>query len=132
MATAPTAAAAAPAPATEAPLARPTHRTHTELPYDLIELCFLDAVASAARDGLAKYGLDNWKEGLRKQSFVDDLPNHVIKHLYEYLRGDRTEDHLGHASWGLMAMLHLEEVANDPADGDIQRVAYPRWWRNAQ
>lgn len=41
---------------------------------------------------------------------VHDILNHAIAHLYQYLSGDRTEDHLAHAAWNCFAAMHSEEV----------------------
>lgn len=36
--------------------------------------------------------------------------NHAIAHLYAYLSGDRSEDHLAHAAWNCLAACHSEEL----------------------
>jgi len=32
-----------------------------------------------------------------------------MMHLESYQQGDRSEDHLAHAAWGLFAMMHHEQ-----------------------
>ena len=55
--------------------------------------------------GAAKYGERNWTRGMPVKSVL----NHAIKHLYQYLDGDRSEDHLGHAAANLMMACHSDE-----------------------
>lgn len=74
--------------------------------YDLISPIGLRRVAEACAEGAAKYSDYNWERGFP----IHDLLNHVIRHAYMYLSGDRSEDHLGHAAWGMMAACHSEEL----------------------
>lgn len=73
--------------------------------FDLVSPIGLRRVAEACNEGAAKYGDYNWEKGMP----IGDLLNHAIQHLYKYLSGDRSEDHLGHAAWGCMAACHSEE-----------------------
>lgn len=74
--------------------------------YDLISPIGLEAVARACAEGAAKYSDYNWERGMP----VHDLLNHALRHVYRYLGGDRNEDHLGHAAWGLLAAIHSEAL----------------------
>lgn len=74
--------------------------------YDLVSPIGLAAVARACQEGAAKYGDFNWERGMP----AHDLLNHALRHVYLFLGGDRAEDHLGHAAWGLMAAIHSLEV----------------------
>ena len=60
--------------------------------------------ARAMAEGAAKYGEGNWLKGFP----VRDLINHAIRHVYLWLDGDRTEDHLGHAVWNAMTAIHFD------------------------
>lgn len=73
--------------------------------YDLITPIGLRRVAEAYKEGSVKYGDYNWEKGMP----VSDLLNHAIRHIYLFLGGDRSEDHLGHAAWGLLAACHSQE-----------------------
>lgn len=68
--------------------------------YHLIDRDFLAGVATVLGEGERKYGPNNWTKG--DQTFAVDAVNHVIEHIYKFLEGDRTENHLMHASCGLM------------------------------
>lgn len=74
--------------------------------YDLVTPIGLKRVAQAYAEGAAKYSAFNCEKGFP----VHDLLNHAIRHCFIYLSGDRSEDHLGHAAWGLMMACHSEEL----------------------
>lgn len=74
--------------------------------WDLITPIGLKRVAEAYHEGAVKYGDTNWEKGFP----VSGLLNHAIRHIFLYLSGDRSEDHLGHASWNLLAACHSEEL----------------------
>jgi hypothetical protein len=77
-----------------------------EFRYDLISPIGLREVARACAEGAAKYGDWNWEKGMP----VNDLLNHVLAHVYKFLGGDRSEPHLGHAAWGMIAAIHSHEL----------------------
>lgn len=70
--------------------------------YDLISPIGLRALAETYSEGAQKFGPYNWENGMP----VADLLNHAIAHIYNFLNGDRSEDHLGHAAWNLIGAIH--------------------------
>ena len=72
--------------------------------YDLVSPIALERLAMTCCEGSEKYSAYNWESGLP----ISDLLNHAIRHQYLYLSGDRSEDHLAHAAWGLFAAMHSE------------------------
>jgi hypothetical protein len=60
--------------------------------FDLIDARALFAMAEVLKRGADKYGVDNWR-GLPTQDHI----NHAITHLYAYLAGDTSDDHLTNA-----------------------------------
>ena len=74
--------------------------------YDLISPVGLRRLAEACHEGAEKYSDYNWERGMP----VNDILNHCISHLYSYLSGDRSEDHLAHAAWNCFAAMHSEEI----------------------
>jgi hypothetical protein len=74
--------------------------------YDLVSPIGLRRVAEACSEGAAKYSDFNWEKGMA----IPDVLNHAVRHVYLYLSGDRTEDHLAHAGWNLFAAMHSEEL----------------------
>ncbi len=86
--------------------------------YDLISPIALEALARANAEGSAKYGDFNWEKGMP----VNDLLNHVVRHIYKFLGGDRSEDHLGHAMWGVGAAIHSYALWPDINNGTLRSV----------
>ena len=84
--------------------------------YDLISPIGLEAVARTCAEGAAKYSDYNWEAGMP----VGDLLNHALRHIYKYLGGDRSEDHLPHAAWGLLAAIHSEALWPELNDGTLR------------
>lgn len=74
--------------------------------YQLISPIGLRRIAETMKEGFDKYGAYNLERGMP----IGDIMNHAIRHMYMYLSGDRSEDHLAHATWNLMAAMHMEET----------------------
>lgn len=73
--------------------------------FDLISPIGIRRLAETYEEGSRKYSDNNWLKGIP----ASDLINHVIAHCYKFLYGDKSEDHLAHAAWGLFAIMHFEE-----------------------
>ena len=73
--------------------------------WDLISPIGLQALARTYAEGARKFGAANWENGMP----VTDLLNHGIAHIYKFLAGDRSEDHLGHAAWNILGAIHSLE-----------------------
>lgn len=74
--------------------------------YDLISPIGLERLAQTYAEGAEKFGPFNWENGMP----VNDLLNHAVAHVYKFLRGDRSEDHLAHAAWNLLGAIHSMEL----------------------
>ena len=73
--------------------------------WDLISPIGLQALARTYAEGARKFGAANWENGMP----VTDLLNHGIAHIYKFLAGDRSEDHLAHSAWNILAAIHSLE-----------------------
>lgn len=73
--------------------------------WDLISPVGLRALARTYAEGARKFGAFNWENGMP----VTDLLNHGIAHIFAWLDGDRSEDHLPHAVWNLLGAIHSLE-----------------------
>jgi hypothetical protein len=95
--------------------------TEREARYDLISHVGLRRLAETYGAGAVKYSPNNWRRGIP----VSNLLNHVIAHIYAYIGGDRTEDHLAHAGWGLFAAMEFEQTRPELVDVpfDLSREA---------
>jgi len=76
--------------------------------YDLIPRSALELMARTLKTGAEKYGEYNWQKGIPN----GDLMNHCLQHIYKWLAGDRSEDHIGHALCNLAFLSHFnfEEI----------------------
>jgi hypothetical protein len=76
------------------------------LRYDLIHPLFTRTIAQVMAEGAEKYGPYNWEQGFP----ISTLFNHLLAHLFNYQSGDRSEDHLGHASCNMMFLVVEAEL----------------------
>lgn len=76
--------------------------------WDLISPIAMHRLAQVYAEGAAKYGANNWEMGMPVWSIL----NHVLRHIFLYQSGDNSDDHLGHALWGMCAAVHSLEMAN--------------------
>ena len=76
--------------------------------FSLICPLMLNDLAATCREGLVKYGADNWAKGMP----INDTLNHAIRHINLFRGGDKGEDHLAHAIWNLMAVIHFSSNCN--------------------
>ena len=67
--------------------------SHAPYAFTSIDPVALFRVAQIQRGGDDKYGRDNWRA-----LPVDTHLNHALSHIFAYLAGDETDDHLGHAA----------------------------------
>jgi len=72
----------------------------------------LRKLAKRFEDGAEKYNRDNWKQGIPLSRYVDSL----YRHLWAFMDGDDTEDHLGAVIWNAVC---LSETMDMIADGDL-------------
>lgn len=65
----------------------------TDLRFDLLPAVEIAEIANVLGKGAIKYGDDNWK-GISTASHL----NHAMQHIFAYIAGDRSDDHLSHAA----------------------------------
>lgn len=75
--------------------------------WDLLDPAAMQSMAKTVAEGSARYGDNNWR-----LIPVESHLNHLIEHVYAYLRGDQSEDHLSHAL--CRAMFALAVHINEP------------------
>ncbi len=73
--------------------------------FDLITPIGLRRLAKTCAEGARKYSDHNWENGIPASVML----NHAIRHIYLWLEGDDTEDHLSHAAWNILGVAHFEE-----------------------
>jgi len=78
--------------------------------YDLIPQAAIEAMAITLKKGEERYGKDNWKKGIP----AEDLMNHCLQHIYKWLDGDRSEEHIAHAMCNLAFLAYFESIKPTP------------------
>jgi hypothetical protein len=82
--------------------------------FDLIPPFALQRLAGLYERGAAKYGDRNWELGQSSTRFYDSC----MRHLVNYMAGDREEDHLAAVMWNAVGMMFNEERRRDLNDID--------------
>lgn len=85
---------------------------HADCDLSLIPPEAIRAWGRAFAEGKKKYGAHNWLKGFPQMSVI----NHALQHIFSYLEGDRTEDHLGHALWNIGTAIHQDKFRPDLMD----------------
>ena len=87
--------------------------------FDLITPIGLRRLAETCAEGAKKYAAHNWERGIPASVML----NHAIRHIYLWLQGDHSEDHLAHASWNIMAVCHFEEMKPEMIDVPTRKLS---------
>ena len=85
--------------------------------YDLIPPSAMRRVAQRYALGAKTHGDRNWEKGQPAGSVV----NHLLRHLHLWMGGDRSDDHLAAADWGLKCLMHHEEFHPELIEADFPR-----------
>ena len=79
--------------------------------FDLIPDLALERVAKVYERGANLHGVRNWEQGLPLSRMIDSAERHVKQYKMSKYRPElRGEDHLAHAIWNLLGVLHEEEM----------------------
>lgn len=73
--------------------------------YDLLPPYALFRIALIFEVGGKQKGDRNWEKGIPLWSFFSS----AVRHLFQWMSGDRTEDHLGQAAWNILCLIETEE-----------------------
>lgn len=87
--------------------------------YDLISWHAMRREAIRLELGAHLHGDRNWEMGLPSHKYA----NGVLRHMFQHLAGDRSEDHLAAIRWNAGGLIHNEEEIAagrmDPSLGDL-------------
>jgi Domain of unknown function (DUF5664) len=75
----------------------------TNARFDLLPAFEVATIAQILGAGAIKYGDNNW-HGISTASHL----NHALQHVFAYMFGDRSDDHLGHAATRLLFAMWKE------------------------
>jgi hypothetical protein len=70
--------------------------------FDLMPGDALLHMAAIMAAGADSHGANNWRKGN-----VDNHLNKAMVHVFAYLAGDTSDNHVGHAAWRMMAALEV-------------------------
>ena len=76
--------------------------------YDLIDRAFLKRWAELMARGAAKYGEENWRLA-NDAAALKRFKASALRHLFQYLDGDTTEDHAVAVAFNLSGALMVSE-----------------------
>ena len=80
--------------------------------YDLLPAGPIHRVAQLYQRGAVKYDDWNWTKGIPSSRFLSSL----LRHAFQYLRGDRSEDHLAAVVFNAFGLMFNEDTRPDQND----------------
>lgn len=87
-----------------------------KLRWDLVPWDTFERVVGIYTRGASKYGDRNWEKGQPMSRMLASL----LRHLFQYIKGDRDEDHAGAVIWNMLALMWMEE--NKPELNDLHKT----------
>lgn len=98
--------------------------------FDLIPPSALKRIARVYERGAKKNGENNWTLGIPFSSLIDSATRHLNEWRYNKLtKTEPQEDHLAHAAWNILALMHFEDMGCESLD-DVWEVKKPNANRN--
>lgn len=87
--------------------------------YDLLPPHAIRRLAQVYERGAAKYADRNWEKGMPFSRYLDS----ALRHIFQHLEGNRDEDHLGHATFNLLAVIeHQERIARGTLPASLDDI----------
>jgi len=90
-------------------------QSHNPLRFDLIPAKELAEIALILGKGAEKYGENNWQ-----LIPTNDHLSHALSHIYAYLAGDRSDNHLGNAACRLLFAMWCKNNPDD--DTPVEQI----------
>jgi hypothetical protein len=84
--------------------------------YDLLPSRAIDRLAKRFEYGAKKYNDRDWEKGIPNEQLLDS----ALRHVFQYMRGCKDEDHLSASIWNLMAIVE-QEVKDEEYKNKIRR-----------
>ena len=89
--------------------------------FDLLPPYALKRLAQHYENGAKKYGDRNWEKGQNLSRYADS----AIRHLYAFLGGARSEDHMAAVAWNALALIETEHrVAMSLLPAELDDLPY--------
>jgi hypothetical protein len=93
--------------------------------YTLLPLEFLERWAAHMTKGAEKYGRDNWRRASGEEELTRFRAS-AMRHLMQWLRGDRDEDHASAVAFNVAAAEYVEGRIAASKDATVVHPAGPR------
>jgi hypothetical protein len=74
----------------------------------LISPIFVTRLGNWLTEGAKKYDDRNWEKGINLGRTMDSL----LRHTFQFIEGNRDEDHLAAMACNVMFLIHTEEMVN--------------------
>lgn len=92
--------------------------------YDLISPIALSRLAQHYENGAKKYEDRNWEKGIPLSRFMDSM----IRHAFQFLAGDRSEDHMAAVAWNAFGLIHTEtRIASGHLPMSLGDLPHGKW-----
>lgn len=82
-----------------------------QIPFEALEAC-----GAIFEEGRVKYGLGNWKKGVKDEEYQTERTRHAIRHLMLYANGDRSEDHVAKVMWWTVTTIWARKQQDSPQE----------------
>lgn len=73
--------------------------------FDLLPVEAIQALARRFEYGAKLHGANNWRKGMPNSSLYDS----ALRHLFQAMGGDTSEDHLGACLWNVSVLIYNRE-----------------------
>lgn len=80
-----------------------------QIPFEGIE-----EIGKCFAEGEKKYGRDNWKNQNNAEVYDQERSRHALRHLYLWINGDRSENHLAKVAWFCVTQIWREKNRPKP------------------
>jgi hypothetical protein len=91
--------------------------------FDLLPALALERLAQHYEAGARKYQVRGWEKGLPLARFVDS----AFRHLVQFMKGDRTEDHLAAVLWNVAGYIWTEDaIEKGQLPKELDDVPWPQ------
>jgi len=86
--------------------------------FDLLPASAIARLARHYQRGSLKYFDRNWEKGMPVSIFLDS----GLRHLFQYLDGDTSEDHLAAAAWNILGAMWTEDKFPELQDIPVRKI----------
>lgn len=86
--------------------------------YDLLPVEAIDALAKRFEYGAKLHGANNWRFGIPNSSLYDS----ALRHLFQAMGGETSEDHLSACLWNVSVLIYNREHQLGNDDEEIKQA----------